>query len=153
MRHLLLAFLLSLPVPALSQNYVPPSVNNDEALPGESDEAGRNLERNAESFFDDLFNNIQPHMDAIGRELGGKLSELTPILEDLGTMVDDIRNYQAPERLANGDILIRRKPDAPPPPPISKRLQDLTKPSPEMDPRNNPEPPPVIPPAGDQIEL
>ena len=31
-------------------------------------------------------------------------------------LMDDAKNYQAPERLENGDILIRRRADAPPPP-------------------------------------
>jgi putative sigma-54 modulation protein len=35
-------------------------------------------------------------------------------IDKLMAMVDDITNYQAPEMLENGDIIIRRKPDAPP---------------------------------------
>jgi hypothetical protein len=41
------------------------------------------------------------------------LTQLTPLLEGLRDRVDDLSNYEAPEVLPNGDIIIRRKPDAP----------------------------------------
>jgi hypothetical protein len=50
--------------------------------------------------------------------LAGALDRMGPALRDLAVLVDDIRNYEAPERLENGDIVIRRSPDAPPPPPL-----------------------------------
>lgn len=40
--------------------------------------------------------------------------EVLPMLEGLAALVDDLGHYEAPERLPNGDILIRRSPDAPP---------------------------------------
>ncbi|MDG4647461.1 AAA+ family ATPase [Roseibacterium sp. SDUM158017] len=40
--------------------------------------------------------------------------EMLPFLESLGTLIDDMTAYEMPERLPNGDIIIRRKPDAPP---------------------------------------
>lgn len=40
--------------------------------------------------------------------------ELVPMLERMGEVVDDLSYYELPERLPNGDILIRRSPDAPP---------------------------------------
>ena len=43
------------------------------------------------------------------------LTQLTPMLESLREKVDDLSNYEAPEVLPNGDIIIRRKPDAPAP--------------------------------------
>lgn len=39
--------------------------------------------------------------------------ELLPMLDRLGAIVDDLSYYDLPERLPNGDILIRRSPDAP----------------------------------------
>jgi len=50
---------------------------------------------------------IGPAMDALTTEMGLALAELY-------RQIDNIRYYQAPEILANGDILIRRRPDAPP---------------------------------------
>ena len=41
---------------------------------------------------------------------------LEPMVRDLGRMIGDVSNYLPPEQLANGDIIIRRKPGAPPPP-------------------------------------
>lgn len=51
--------------------------------------------------------------------LRGIFGELGPALRALADRIGDLRNYDTPEVLENGDILIRRKPDAPPyvPPP------------------------------------
>ena len=54
----------------------------------------------------------------------GTLQEISPALRELGGLVDDIENYQRPERLPNGDIILRRRADAPPPPPTD-RLERL----------------------------
>ncbi|MGG7643662.1 AAA+ family ATPase [Rhodovulum sp. YNF3179] len=43
------------------------------------------------------------------------LGELAPVIEELQSMIDDLSAYEAPEMLPNGDIIIRRKPDAPAP--------------------------------------
>ncbi|MHA7887019.1 hypothetical protein [Roseicyclus sp.] len=40
--------------------------------------------------------------------------EVLPMLERMGELVDDLGHYELPERLPNGDILIRRSEDAPP---------------------------------------
>lgn len=40
--------------------------------------------------------------------------ELAPMVERLQSLIDDISAYEAPEMLPNGDIIIRRKPEAPP---------------------------------------
>ncbi|WP_090058992.1 hypothetical protein [Celeribacter neptunius] len=41
--------------------------------------------------------------------------EMKPALEDLEGFVDDLNAYEPPVVLPNGDILIRRKPEAPQP--------------------------------------
>ena len=41
--------------------------------------------------------------------------QMHPMAERLKDMVDDLDRYEAPEFLPNGDIIIRRKPDAPKP--------------------------------------
>ncbi len=41
------------------------------------------------------------------------LTEITPMLESLSEKIDDLSHYEAPEVMPNGDIIIRRKPDAP----------------------------------------
>jgi hypothetical protein len=42
--------------------------------------------------------------------------EMLPFLESLGSLIDDLSAYEMPERLPNGDIIIRRSPDHPWPP-------------------------------------
>ncbi len=43
--------------------------------------------------------------------------EMLPFLETLGNLIDDLSAYEMPERLPNGDIIIRRSPDHPWPDP------------------------------------
>jgi hypothetical protein len=43
--------------------------------------------------------------------------EMLPFLESLGSLIDDLSAYEMPERLPNGDIIIRRSPDHPWPDP------------------------------------
>jgi len=42
------------------------------------------------------------------------VTEMGPALSELAGRIDDIRYYDTPEMLDNGDIVIRRRPDAPP---------------------------------------
>ena len=149
MRHVLLALFLAAPamVSAQTTPYEPPRADGHEQLPDqENDGLGSLFERGAESLLRDLFSDIEPHMNAIGDKLGGRLQSLAPVFDDLGKLMDDLDNYQPPERLANGDILIRRKPDAPPPPPVGNNLLDLVDP-PEEAPLADP------PALGGEIEL
>ncbi|TCP44041.1 AAA+ family ATPase [Rhodovulum marinum] len=54
----------------------------------------------------------------LGDELEPALRDLAetmqPAMKKLLEIVDDFDAYDLPERLPNGDIIIRRKPDAPP---------------------------------------
>jgi len=45
--------------------------------------------------------------------LEGLMEEIGPALEELRGRAIDLTRYEAPEMLPNGDIIIRRKPDAP----------------------------------------
>ncbi|MEM7546393.1 MAG: AAA+ family ATPase [Pseudomonadota bacterium] len=45
------------------------------------------------------------------RDLAGRME---PMAERLKALVDDLDAYESPEMLPNGDIIIRRKPDADP---------------------------------------
>ena len=49
---------------------------------------------------------------------------VAPALEKMMALVDDMTNYEMPVMLDNGDILIRRKPDAPAPPPFPTTPED-----------------------------
>lgn len=72
------------------------------------------MERGFRQLFDGLAQEMEP---ALG-EMAEAMKELQPMARQLADLIGDARNYEAPERLENGDIIIRRKADAPPPPPL-----------------------------------
>ena len=54
---------------------------------------------------------MEPALDEMEKalaEIKPKWQELGPKFTELITMIDDFRNYAAPEMLPNGDIIIRR---------------------------------------------
>jgi hypothetical protein len=88
----------------------------EEAPPPPED--GLNLmEEGAKLLFRGLMSEMEPALDEMGRafeEIEPALRQMGPALRELVAMMGDIENYEAPERMPNGDILIRRKPGAPP---------------------------------------
>ena len=81
------------------------------------------LQEGAQLLLRGLLSEVEPQMqqmgrslDTLGRDLGAAMERFGPMIAELSVMVDDIRNYEAPERLPNGDIIIRRKalPETPP---------------------------------------
>ncbi len=137
--------------PAYAQQSYEPPLADPEDMPGDDP-----LKNGIDSFLQNLLRDVEPHMQAIGRDLEGAMSRFGPVFDDLSALMDDIGNYQAPERLENGDILIRRRADAPPPPPVGDGLQNLLRPAPEDDPRLNPrtdQPGPQDPPPPPAYEL
>ena len=89
------------------------------------------LEAGIEDFMRNMLREAQPHLDNLGNDLGGMVSSLGPVLSEIGTMIDDVRNYQAPEMLENGDIIIRRRADAPPRPEMGPNLRQMMRPNPD----------------------
>lgn len=89
------------------------------------------MERGALMVLEGLMDDVEPAMQDMAtalRDLGPQLQsliqehgpELRALVDEMGTdlaqifdQIDDITNYQAPEFLPNGDIILRRKPDAP----------------------------------------
>ncbi|MEH6836092.1 MULTISPECIES: AAA+ family ATPase [Falsihalocynthiibacter] len=62
------------------------------------------LEQGLQLLFKELLSQIEPALkdfETFGDELGPKVQELIE-------MIDDFRNYEAPEKMPNGDIIIRR---------------------------------------------
>lgn len=91
----------------------PPGTDRPYELP---DEDGGGL---LEGLLNDFVTRAQPHLEGLARDIGGLMEDYRPVFEEMSQLVDDIGNYEMPpERLPNGDILIRRKADAPPPPPL-----------------------------------
>lgn len=85
-------------------------------------EEGLNLiEEGAKLFLRGLMSEMEPAiddfrdmMDEFGPAMQDFALEIGPALSELLARVDDLRHYSQPEFLPNGDIIIRRKPDAPP---------------------------------------
>jgi len=94
-----------------------PSLPAQEEEPGE----GRSLmEKGAELFLRGLRQEIDPALegfqgfaDEFGPAMRGFFQEMGPALGDLMERVEDWSMYHPPEFMPNGDIIIRRKDDAP----------------------------------------
>lgn len=131
LRAATLTALLILPQHLLAQS-LPPLTNDprDE----QTDDAGDLFGRGIGMMLDRMMRDMQPELDRLGQDMSGALSRFAPVLDDLSVLVDDLANYQAPERLENGDVIIRRKPGAPPPPPIGDDLRQFTEPGAEPEP-------------------
>ncbi len=78
------------------------------------------MELGAELILRGLMQEVEPAMDDLQsmiEDFGPALEEITeelaPVLSDILARVDDIRHYDAPEILPNGDIIMRRSKDAP----------------------------------------
>lgn len=93
------------------------------ATPAAAQEEGQDgfslMEEGAKLLFRGLAQEMEPAIDEMGRafqDIEPALRQMGPRLRELVALMGDVANYEAPERLENGDILIRRKPGAPPPP-------------------------------------
>lgn len=85
------------------------------------------MEEGARLLMQGLMAEMEPTLDELrslaeemGPALGSLLTAMGPAFIELFRQVDDFTNYEAPVFLENGDILIRRREDAPPftPPPV-----------------------------------
>ncbi|WP_170598565.1 hypothetical protein [Ruegeria arenilitoris] len=85
------------------------------------DEGGKSLmEQGAELFFEGLRKEMEPALEDLlglaeqfGPAMQSFIEEMGPAIAEIGGKVKDWSAYEAPEMLPNGDIIIRRKPDAP----------------------------------------
>lgn len=92
----------------------------EEAPETQMDEGFSLLEEGARMFMRGLMTEMEPTIEGLRdsfEELGPAFGEFAqsvgPAFAALLEQVDDLRNYEAPEILPNGDIIMRRKPDAP----------------------------------------
>lgn len=106
MQPMKLAFALILAAaPALAQEAAPTPA------PEAEDDGFSLMEEGAKLLFRGLMTEMEPALDEMGKALDQvepHLKDLGPKLQQLVAMIDDIRNYDAPVMLPNGDILIRR---------------------------------------------
>lgn len=123
-----LVALVLLAGPGLSQPYEPPPADPPDT------------QDTLDGFMQGLLDRARPSLERLGRDLGGLAQDVGPVLGEIGDLMDDVKNYQAPERLENGDILIRRRAEAPPPPPIGPNLRDMMRPAPEAPAPDKPAP-------------
>lgn len=101
MKHAALIIALTLaPLPALAQETPAPEVEEGPSL----------MERGLALFFEGFQQELEPALEG----MGDALTEMKPAMDSMMGMIDDMTNYQMPEMLENGDIIIRRKPEAPP---------------------------------------
>ena len=117
MRRFVLALLI-LSAPVQAETPAPPA-----------DEGWSLMERGARMLLDGLATEMGPALDEMGRalsEIEPALRDMQPALRDLITLLGDIRYYHAPEKLPNGDIIIRRKT------PTELQLEGLTGPEIEL---------------------
>ena len=108
MKHAALIIALALaPLPVLAQEATP-------AEPEAAEEGPSLMERGLALFFEGFQQEMEPALDDMRQALEQLGPTIAPAMEKLMGMVDDMTNYEMPEMLENGDIIIRRKPDAPP---------------------------------------
>lgn len=108
MKHLILISCLVLPIPAIAQEE------------GEMEEGFSLMEEGAKLLFRGIMSEMEPAIEGLS-DMAGELepalgllaSEMGPALMDLIQTLDSVRYYERPEVLPNGDIIIRRSPDAP----------------------------------------
>jgi len=114
-----IALLLALPVHAQE-------IEPDEDVP--TQDGSSLIEDGARMFFEGLMKETRPAMkgmrelaERLGPQLRSFAEEMGPALADILDDVEDLSVYEAPEKLPNGDIIIRRKkpedldkPDLPP---------------------------------------
>ena len=80
------------------------------------------MQRGLELFFEGLEEELSPGLQQLqemaenfGPALQDFMLQMGPALADIASEVQDWSRYELPEVLPNGDIIIRRKPDAPTP--------------------------------------
>lgn len=113
MKQIFLALALTLPAAVAAEDATPPA-------DGDMSEGLSLMEEGAKLLFRGILNEMEPAIDEFGdlaQDLEPALellaTEMGPALMELFQTLDSIRHYEAPEILPNGDIIIRRSPDAP----------------------------------------
>lgn len=107
---------------APQKNDSPPS---DKPL-GESGDGVSLMEEGAKMLLRGLISEFEPSLNEMGeafREIEPQLRQFGPQMRELFAMIGDFRNYEAPVKLENGDILIRRRPEAAPEKPLWPKPQ------------------------------
>lgn len=110
----LISLALVAPLPLAAQEAAPAEP------PAEAEDGPSLMERGLSLFFEGFRKELEPALEGMGQALG----EMQPAIDELMGMIDSMTYYQMPEMLENGDIIIRRKPDAPPVTPPEAQTPD-----------------------------
>lgn len=89
----------------------PAAAQDPEAPPGDVGEGLSLLGEGTRLILEGLMEEMRPMLEEARPYFE---EEILPFLNRMGELMDDITAYELPERLPNGDIIIRRLPDAPP---------------------------------------
>jgi hypothetical protein len=129
MTHRITPFLIALPVvflvglAAVGESPAPDAKSPEIAGPELSGpkaespaEALSLMERGARMLMQGILDEVGPQLGEMRDGMGEALREAEPAIRNLLAMIDDLRNYEAPVMLPNGDILLHRRDGAPPPP-------------------------------------
>ncbi len=84
----------------------------EDPAPAPPSEGWTLMERGAKLLLEGLMSEMEPALDGMGQALADiepALREMQPALLDLIGLLGDLRYYHAPEKLPNGDIILRRK--------------------------------------------
>lgn len=114
MKHLLIPTVaLSLTLaPVWAEDLVTPDTPTDEGF-SLMEEGAKLLLRGLMQEMEPAIDELEGMTDEMGEAMKLLGEEMAPAMAKLLTRIDDLRNYAAPEILPNGDIIIRRKPEAP----------------------------------------
>ena len=96
--------------PALAQDT--PESESEEGF-SLMEEGARMLMRGLMAEMEPAITDLREGLEDMGPAFEEFAQTVGPAFSDLLNQVDDFRNYEAPEFLPNGDIIVRRKPDAP----------------------------------------
>lgn len=95
MKMLILLLALSAPMPAFAQD----------APEGDVDQGLGLLEQGAQMLLRGLMSDMEPAL----KDMADAFATAEPMLRDMLALMDDLTNYNPPERMPNGDIILRRK--------------------------------------------
>lgn len=96
--------------PALAEEHVEPDPDEGFSL---MEEGARMLMRGLMTELEPAISDLRDSFEEMGPAFAEFARSVGPAFAELLNQVDDFSNYEAPDFLPNGDIIIRRKPDAP----------------------------------------
>lgn len=109
MKHLIVAT-----TTALALSVAPATAQETEEGLDLMEEGAKLLLRGLMSEMEPALKELEDFAQDVGPAMQMLADEMGPALAKVLNSIDDISNYDAPEVLPNGDIIIRRRADAPP---------------------------------------